>query len=996
MAIVKAQPRLCSLCLGIVVAGLMLVAPVQFVSARTAASAYGSAPTLSDNRNMGDVQLPRGMDPMEVVRIVHRNRERMREKQFTGELSPYSLSPGHRGVGFESEYMGKNSGQSDPWRLDVRSESDWSRVLRTSGEHESEAPSASTSDIGSGFQIGGDPLYGPAGNSQYVPAVAFSGTNYLVVWHDCRSGSLDIYGARVSVGGTVLDTAGIAISTAVDDQVWAGVAFDGTNFFVVWHDFRNGSSTDIYGARVSVGGAVFDPEGIAISTAANDQYSATVAFDGTNYLVVWSDLRSGSSYDIYGARVSVEGAVLDPAGIAISIAGGNQTRPEPVFDGVGYLVVWQDERSGPADIYGARVSVGGNVLDPTGIPISTAANDQSSPDVALDGTNCLVVWSDMRGGANADIYGTRVNVEGSVLDTAGIPISTATNNQSTPDIAFDGKNYLVVWGDNRNDNYYYDVYGARVTAGGTVLDPSGIVISNAANTQGQPAVAFDGTNYLVVWYDNRSAGYSDVYGARVSLGGSALDTAGIAMSSAANDQYFPAIAFDGTNYLVVWTDYRSRCFYNGDIYGARVSANGSVIDESGIAISTAAYDQLHPAVVLNGTDYLVVWEDWRSRSNDIYGARVSPGGTVLDTAGIAISTAVDDQSYPAIAFDGTNCLVVWHDLRSGGSYDIYGARVSPGGTVLDTAGIAISTAASDQCLPAIAFDGMNYLVVWQDYRSGSSYDIYGARVSAGGSVLDASGIAISTAAYYQGYPAIASDGTNYLVVWQDYRSGSSYDIYGARVSEGGSVLDLGGIAISSAANTQEMPAIGFDGTNYLVVWEDNRSGNYYYDIYGARVSVGGSVLDPTGMAISTASGNQEYPTIARGPANCLLIAYDSFTLPPYGAFRIWGNFAGQLTAVLLPTPACGRYGLYQNYPNPFNPVCTIRYDIPKAVKTSLRVFDVNGSIARTLADAWKEPGVYSEVWDGRRDDGTALPSGVYFYQLKADDFVATRKMVLIH
>jgi hypothetical protein len=82
-------------------------------------------------------------------------------------------------------------------------------------------------------------------------------------------------------------------------------------------------------------------------------------------------------------------------------------------------------------------------------------------------------------------------------------------------------------------------------------------------------------------------------------------------------------------------------------------------------------------------------------------------------------------------------------------------------------------------------------------------------------------------------------------------------------------------------------------------------------------------------------------------------------------------------------------------PNPFNPMCTIRYATPQVGKVRLMVSDVSGSLVRTFAGGWREPGTYYEVWDGRDNAGTEVPSGIYFCSIKAGDFVATRKMVLL-
>ncbi len=266
---------------------------------------------------------------------------------------------------------------------------------------------------------------------------------------------------------------------------------------------------------------------------------------------------------------------------------------------------------------------------------------------------------------------------------------------------------------------------------------------------------------------------------------------------------------------------------------------------------------------------------------------MSAAGGVLDPAGIAISTAANNQSTAAVAWNGTDFLVVWQDERPGASnYDIYGSRVSVTGTVLDPAGIPISTAANYQAGPALAWNGTNFLVVWGDQRSGSFHDIYGARVSGGGSVLDPTGIAISTATNYQLAPVVASWSGSFLVAWQDRRSGTDYDIYGTGVSAGGVVQQPAGVAISTAAGDQDAPdvAVRYD---FLVVWRDRRSGTGY-DVYGTRISPAGVVEDPSGFVVAAATTDEGAPAVAGGAGANWRVAYGRFSPDAlYGAQRVF-------------------------------------------------------------------------------------------------------------
>lgn len=89
------------------------------------------------------------------------------------------------------------------------------------------------------------------------------------------------------------------------------------------------------------------------------------------------------------------------------------------------------------------------------------------------------------------------------------------------------------------------------------------------------------------------------------------------------------------------------------------------------------------------------------------------------------------------------------------------------------------------------------------------------------------------------------------------------------------------------------------------------------------------------------------------------------------------------------------YFLSQNYPNPFNDNTQIRYQIPKACHTSLKIFNTLGQEVRTLVDDDQKTSWYVVNWDGRDDRGQEVATGLYFCRLKAGGLEKTIKMGLV-
>ena len=377
----------------------------------------------------------------------------------------------------------------------------------------------------------------------------------------------------------------------------------------------------------------------------------------------------------------------------------------------------------------------------------------------------------------------------------------AWTTEYAADVAWGDGVYLVTWIDVRNSDGP-EIYAARVTPGGVVLDPDGIRIAPGSQVYPQ-AVGFGAGVFLVVWHEQTSP--AGVRAARISPAGIALDTVPIVVSSSTLTYWsHPQPTFDGAfcsgsgeaNFLVTWHDDRDGKFRT---YAARVSPSGTVLDPEGFVVSRRECSWEWCAIVTGGGVSLLAWTDRGHPRWSIYAARVTPDGTVLDTSAIPVGVDSAGVWSPAIAFDGVNFLVATSYFRG---EDVFGVFVTPGGALVDTP-FALIRRPRAQYRVDVAFDGENYFAVWEDCGT-NPYGVMGTRVTPGGVVLDPLGIAVDTGPGVHRTPKVAFDGTNYLVTWNDDRvRQNDYDVYAARVTPGGVVLDSGGFPVSARVGVKE-------------------------------------------------------------------------------------------------------------------------------------------------------------------------------------------------
>ena len=369
-----------------------------------------------------------------------------------------------------------------------------------------------------------------------------------------------------------------------------------------------------------------------------------------------------------------------------------------------YLAVWYKKTPAGFDIYGARITRDGKVLDEgeDEIPICIAADDQMFPAVLWDGDNFFVAWQDRRSGRRWDIYGAKVTPDGQVLygpevtpdgevlSPGGIPISIGkrTYDQSAPAISFDGKNYLVVWQGKRSAksrNIYFRMISKDIPEDGIIPEENPVIpLSPSLKDQASPAVAFNGGMYFITWQEKRRGKFWGIIGARLlpwAENLEKLDPEGIEISPMPDqkvewDRSKPSVSWNGRFYFIVWTSQREKGKWF--IEGKRLYPYSRAMDPEDFILQSDTSNKILPSIMWSGDEeqYLLLWEDEPEGNSKIYEAPIAPDSDpIIIGDGVRVSEGTG-ASYPAVSRTGDEMLIIWQGLGPEDTWQIYGQRLS--------------------------------------------------------------------------------------------------------------------------------------------------------------------------------------------------------------------------------------------------------------------------------------------------------------------------------
>ncbi|MAT99158.1 MAG: hypothetical protein CL608_18585 [Anaerolineaceae bacterium] len=706
--------------------------------------------------------------------------------------------------------------------------------------------------------VPGDTVVALAADDQVTPAISHGDGVTLVAWADQRARAAggaflefetasDIYGILLDASGNPLSSLPFAIAQAKGSQSVPRIFWNGTNWLVVFQTYMLGGTGFFYeqslaAVRISSSGQLLDEEPIILFNTPTSGAIWNVSSDGTDWFIVYQN------DDIYVVKLTADGQLQQPGTILVPQTFYMRFNLElACTSGVCLLTFNEQDTTGAV-----RFDSNFNVL---GGGLFTLLDGAFVEALAANDTGFYAAWPQQLPDFSSAVLGSRIDLNGNLLDGTGDNISLATQQGvSRPVLGWDGTNWRVGWSISNT------VYVARVSAAGQVLDPGGVAVPGV--TLGATAVTNNGSLQMV--RSEFANNEYDVFTVNIS----AANVAGpqVPLSLGAPAQVFVDTAVGSSGYMV---SYRSDTGSAYRLMAQPLDANGNPLTAEPVLLASGTYQTGPgtPSVAWNGNNYVITW----GQEGTIYAQRLLQDGTLVDASPIAVMPGFGATDVSAI---GTTYLIAGRQFGfTPQIINVYAARLDGStGTVLDTTPFLVGF----NHARSVALDTMGnrwFLAYQRNFTHDDPIaETRGVFINADGSVepeFQVYGFYSSTGGNSMFQVATAaSDDTALVVQSAEVTSGVETDLIGVLVNSDGTIQPAQNL--TPWQGNQYRPHLTWDGTQFVMAYNEQRNRfapltldqlDARSDLYGMRISETGVVIDPQGFIFSNSPLSEANPHV---------------------------------------------------------------------------------------------------------------------------------------
>lgn len=293
-------------------------------------------------------------------------------------------------------------------------------------------------------------------------------------------------------------------STAIGLSDRAGLAFDGTNYGSTYSGHTD--RWRAYFKALTRDGSTAVPE-LQLSNVNADSYGGQLLWNGASFATIWADARQASNYEVYFNRINQKGDKLGPD-LRISNADGFSLNPVVLWNGVEFTALWDDRRFDTGDdavnLFGQRISVDGKLLGDN-VQITPAGIHAEFPSVAMGHARLGIVF------ASAKVTNVMAQFMTLNPDLSGPsqPVTIGFSDVQNPAIAYIGGNFVIVW-EEYSTQSGPAIHAAVVSEAGIVQEQDRTVTAAAPHARSFGILPL-GDRLLLVWGEDAPGDDYDLY-----------------------------------------------------------------------------------------------------------------------------------------------------------------------------------------------------------------------------------------------------------------------------------------------------------------------------------------------------------------------------------------------------------------------------------------------------------------------------------------------------